>query len=167
MNKVDTDLKQLLFNRGYDLTDKQYDKLKKYFIDNGYIKTFDEVVNENIEVFEIHCPRDFLNTEKIVADDNDYIKIGNHYFNLTWFEIDLKEYNIYDIIDEVILSYKFNATSIANDIINEAIEKEWCDIEKSDVMYHLNEDIEDIYYTIMNVIDKMIIINDDGFIERK
>ena len=165
MNKVDINLRQFLFNRGYDLTDEQYDKLKTYFIDNKYFKTFDEVVDENIEVFEIHCPRDFLDTEKIVADDDDYFKIGNHYFNLTRFEID--EYNIYDIIDEVVLSYKFNVTSIANNIIDEAIEKEWCNIEKSDVIYHLNEDIENIYYTIMNVIDRMIITNDDGFIERK
>lgn len=102
MNKTDTDLKQFLKSQGYDTTnEEEYNRLKTYFIDNGYIKTFDEVVDENIEAFEISCPRKFLNTEKIVADDNDYIKIGSHYFNLTWFKINLRKHT-YNAIDETL-----------------------------------------------------------------
>ena len=42
-----------------------------------YIRTSEEVIDHNIEYYEIKCPREFLNKEEIINNDDDYIFLDN------------------------------------------------------------------------------------------
>ena len=66
----------------------------KQIYSDGLVKDFDEIVLENIEHFEIKCPYEFLDTEYIVNNDNDYVLVSdNVYLKIEAIDIDyyLKE----------------------------------------------------------------------------
>lgn len=84
MNLTNTNESMILdyFNEN-ELQIKDLGKLIKYLKDNGYIKTKEDILFENIEALEIKVPSwHYLNEDYIVDNDNDYINIGgNKYLN--------------------------------------------------------------------------------------
>ena len=166
MNKQDTKIQEYFEKRGYKIIN--YNKLKKYLEDNDYIKTSNEIINENIQYYDIKCPREFLNTETIVTHDNDYLQIDEDlYLNTNWLEVDFSEHSIDMFFDNNIVSFDFDINYIANEIINIAIENRWFDIGKDDIEWYLEEDINNMCTLIKNTIESMIAIDDYGNIKRR
>ena len=48
-----------------------------YLRNNSFLREYEDVVNANIEAYNINCPIDFLDTDYIVKNDNDYLEVGN------------------------------------------------------------------------------------------
>lgn len=61
------------------------------------------------------------------------------------------------------MSNKLDLEEIADNLIDLGIENEWCDIERADVEWCIGSIIDDI----LKIINKKIIINDNGVIERR
>lgn len=61
------------------------------------------------------------------------------------------------------MSNKLDLEEIADNLIDLGIENEWCDIERADVEWCIGSIIDDI----LQIINKKIIINDNGVIERR
>ena len=166
MNKQDTKIQEYFQNKGYEIID--YNNLKKYLEDNDYIKTSNEIINENIEYYNIKCPREFLNTEAMVTHDNDYLQVDEDlYLNTNWLEEDFDEHSIDMFFDNNIVSFDFDINYIANDIVNKAVEGEWCDITRDDIMWYLESTIDDLCTLVENTIAKMAEFDDNGIIKRK
>lgn len=52
-----------------------------------YIRNREEVIKHNIEYFGINCPFEYLDTDTMVNNDNDYIKFDdNTFLNRNWLE---------------------------------------------------------------------------------
>lgn len=50
-----------------------------YLINHGYLREYEDVVDGFIEAFNIQCPMRYINTDLIVADDEDYEEVGNDF----------------------------------------------------------------------------------------
>lgn len=140
-------------------------------MNNEYIKTFDEVLAENIEHFKIKCPVEFLDKEKIVESDNDYIKMNdNEYINIKMIQDDIK-YNCNDIIihdkNIDIIAFDFDIEYITNQLIDLAIQNKWIDIDREDIVWFLTETFENIITTIENRIDRESEHDENGYIRRR
>ena len=61
------------------------------------------------------------------------------------------------------MSNKLDLEEIADNLIDLAIENEWCSIERDDVEWCMG----DIVSTILDIINKKSFFNDDGLIERR
>lgn len=58
-------------------------------LNQHYLYTDNEVVNENIKALNIQCPREYLNDTIIIQKDNNFIKVSdNLYFNKIKFQKD-------------------------------------------------------------------------------
>ena len=79
MSLLESDIQGYFADWNYDIIN--IEKCIKYLKTNGYLKDFEEVVDENIEHFEIWCPYEFLDTETIVNSDEDYIEVGDGIYN--------------------------------------------------------------------------------------
>lgn len=166
MNKADNEIKKYMTSIGFK--NLHYEEFKQYLIDNEYIQTFNEVVMNNIAWYDIQCPRAFLNEEYIVSNDDDYIKISDdEYLNINWLWNDIDNHVIDNILGVNILSIDFDTEQISDDLIQRAIEGEWCDIERENIDDYLSEDLETLYYTIECAIDRKSEINDDGILVRR
>ena len=60
------------------------DECIKYLHNHGYLKDFEDVVEENIEHYDIRCPEHFLDTQNIVECDDDYIEVGDGLWNIMY-----------------------------------------------------------------------------------
>ena len=64
-----------------------YKVLRDDIINALDIRTFEEVVDDNISYYKIRCPEGFLDKDAIVASDEDYTPVGNQYWkNAFWLE---------------------------------------------------------------------------------
>lgn len=54
------------------------EKKEEFF--NEYVRTGQEIIQENIEYFGIKCPYEFLDKKEILARDEDYIKLDYGYY---------------------------------------------------------------------------------------
>lgn len=65
-----------------------------------YVRDDDEVIDHNIEYFEINCPIDFLDTKSIIENDNDYVPlIDGWHLNVNW----IFECNYDELIEDGVL----------------------------------------------------------------
>lgn len=78
------------------IDDKDFCLFKKILIEQNLLCTFNDVLEENIKYFEIKCPKEYLNEEVIVANDSDYVEVGdNLYLNIN---------QLYNNIDDIFKS---------------------------------------------------------------
>ena len=82
-----------------NITDEE---LKEFL--NEYVRTDDEVFEENIEHFDIRCPIEFLDKQAMISMDNDYDCLID--------DLHLNTYGIYEcdyddlIEDNILIEYK-------------------------------------------------------------
>ena len=79
---LESDIKGYFRDWNFEVVD--IDKCITYLNKHGYLKDFEDVVEENIEHFEIQCPYEFLDTQTIVESDNDYIEVGDGLYNVMY-----------------------------------------------------------------------------------
>lgn len=84
------DKEQKLFNTTirkhythFHFTEENLTTLRKYCEEESLIKTFDEVLQENLKKMDIQCPIEFLNVDKIVYGDKSYIIYGKHFLKIS------------------------------------------------------------------------------------
>lgn len=75
---LQSDVIGYFYEYGYSITVDIVDFLQ-YLRDNYYLRTFEDVLNANIEAYNIMCPIDFLDVEYIVRNDDDFLKVGNDF----------------------------------------------------------------------------------------
>ena len=75
---------------------KDFKNFLKHFVRND-----EEVIDHNIEYFEISCPMEYLDTDSLIANDNDYMDlIDGWHLNVYWI-FECGEYD--DLINSGIL----------------------------------------------------------------
>ena len=84
-----------------NITDEE---LKEFL--NEYVRTDDEVFEEDIEHFDIRCPVEFLDKEAMISMDNDYDDLTDdlHLNTFAIYECDYDEL----IEDKILIEFKSN-----------------------------------------------------------
>ena len=84
-----------------EITDKE---LKEFL--HEYVRTDDEVFEEDIEYFDIRCPVEFLDKDAMISMDNDYDDLIDD-LHLNTFAIYECDYN--DLVeDKILVEFKRN-----------------------------------------------------------
>lgn len=80
-----------------------YEILKeKEFINSLDIRTFDEVVEDNLNYWNVgDLPVEYIDLNAMVEGDNDYVKIGDMYWKVITFFDDIDELEENGIIKKV------------------------------------------------------------------
>ena len=77
---------------------EEHKDFKKFLKDN--VRDDEEVVDNNIEYWDIRCPMEFLDTQAIIESDNDYdFLIDDWHLNVFW----IFECNYDDLIENGVL----------------------------------------------------------------
>lgn len=71
---LQSDIADYFCEYGYKIIDIL--KCLTYLRENELLRSYEDVLNENIEAYCINCPIDFLDSDYIVRNDNDYIAVG-------------------------------------------------------------------------------------------
>lgn len=84
-----------------NITDKE---LKEFL--NEYVRTDDEVFEEDIEHFDIRCPVEFLDKDAVISMDNDYDDLIDdlHLNTFAIYECDYEELTD----DKILIEFKKN-----------------------------------------------------------
>lgn len=170
MNLQEKNVLEWIIDNGYMMNTKNIKELMEYIDDMEYIRTRDEVIQANIEYYDINCPMEYLDTDEIINNDSDYIYFKNEtYLNVNWLMNDIENQQLPFIHhQDDFISLDVNVSCIGEDLIETAIENEWCSIEEEDIIdLYITPNIDDIVMQVLNYIDNKIYFNDSGEIERK
>lgn len=147
MNLQEKIVLEWIIDNGYAINTRDLEKLMKYIDDMEYVRTVDDIIQANIDYYNIKCPTNFLDVEEIINNDGDYIYFKNDtYLNVNWLMNDIDEGQIpYVYIEYDYINFDVSVDEIAKDIIKKSKEYEWCDIEKQDIIEtYLNPISDDI-----------------------
>lgn len=147
MNLQEKIVLEWIVDNGYAINTRDLGKLMKYIDDMEYIRTVDDIIQANIDYYDIKCPTNFLNVEEIINNDGDYIYFKNDtYLNVNWLMNDIDEGQIpYIYVEYDYINFDASIDEIAKDIIKKSEEYEWCSIEKEDIIEtYLNPVANDI-----------------------
>ena len=170
MNLQEKNVLEWIIDNGYMMNTNNIKELMKYIDDMEYIRTRDEVIQANIEYYDINCPIEYLDTDEIINNDNDYIYFKNEtYLNVNWLLNDIENQQLPFIHrQDDFISLDVNVSCIGEDLIETAIENEWCSIEEEDIVdLYITPNVDDIVIQVLNYVDDKIYFNDNGEIERK
>lgn len=135
--KENKDIQEWCLKNNIIIDDKDFCLFKKILIEQNLLCTFNDVLEENIRYFEIKCPKEYLNEEAIVANDTDYVKVGDDLY--------LNTNQLYNNIDDIL-------KSINKHNLNKSIA--WID-----VTYENNDMYLSFYNDDGNSLHEEIIIN--------
>lgn len=156
MNLQEKIVLEWIIDNGYAINTRDLGKLMKYIDDMEYIRTIDDIIQANIDYYNIKCPTNFLDVEEIINNDGDYIYFKNDtYLNVNWLMNDIDEGQIpYVYIEYDYINFDASIDEIAKDIIKKSEEYEWCNIEKEDIIEtYLNPVANDIAERVLCYID--------------
>lgn len=156
MNLQEKIVLEWIIDNGYAINTRDLKKLMKYIDDMEYIRTVDDIIQANIDYYNIKCPTNFLDVEEIINNDGDYIYFKNDtYLNVNWLMNDIDEGQIpYVYIEYDYINFDASIDEIAKDIIKKSEEYEWCNIEKEDIIEtYLNPVANDIAERVLCYID--------------
>lgn len=156
MNLQEKIVLEWIIDNGYAINTRDLEKLMKYIDDMEYVRTVDDIIQANIDYYNIKCPTNFLDVEEIINNDGDYIYFKNDtYLNVNWLMNDIDEGQIpYVYIEYDYINFDVSIDEIAKDIIKQSEEYEWCSIEKEDIIEtYLNPVADDIAERVLCYID--------------
>lgn len=84
-NNVLKDIKDYFNRNNFEIVNE--DKVVEYLIEDNILRTFDLVLDSNLEMLEINCPIKYLKVDKIVEDDKDYIEVGNEIGGVLYLDV--------------------------------------------------------------------------------
>lgn len=74
---LQSDIKRYFYDWGYEVIDIL--ECLTYLRKEYFLRDYEDVLEANIEAYNINCPIDFLDTDYIVRNDNDYLAVGNDF----------------------------------------------------------------------------------------
>lgn len=81
--------KQVLKDVKKEFKKMGFEVLKDEIVEHLDIRSFDEVVEDNLWYWEVgNLPIEYIDTEAMVDGDNDYIEVGDMYWKNAFFEED-------------------------------------------------------------------------------
>ena len=98
--KENKDIREWCLKNNIVIDDKDFCLFKKILIEQNLLCTFHDVLEENIRYFKIKCPKKYLNEEAIVANDTDYVKVGDDLY--------LNTNQLYNNIDDILKNINLN-----------------------------------------------------------
>lgn len=72
---LQSDIENYFDEWGYQIID--IFQCLQYLRENYFLREYEDVLSANIEAYNINCPVDFLDTDYIVRNDDDYLPVGN------------------------------------------------------------------------------------------